>query len=86
MAALNGGYVLVRGTRVPVLAKPSLEHTRLDLSKVDDAQAGDEVVIIGRQDREEITTREVAAFQDMAEAGVALEVRPSVTRVYVDGR
>jgi hypothetical protein len=44
------------------------------------------VVIIGRQDREEITTREVAAFQAMPEAGVALEVRPSVTRVYVDGR
>jgi alanine racemase len=86
MAALNGGHVLVRGTRVPVLAKPSLEHTRLDLSKVDDAQAGDEVVIIGRQDREEITTREVAAFQAMPEAGVALEVRPSVTRVYVGGR
>jgi alanine racemase len=86
MAALNVGHVLVRGTRVPVLAKPSLEHTRLDLSRVDDARPGDEVVIIGRQGREEITTREVAAFQAMPEAGVALEVRPSVTRVYVGGR
>jgi alanine racemase len=86
MTALNGGHVLVRGTRVPILAKPSLEHTRLDLSRVDDAKSGDEVVIIGRQGREEITTREVASFQAMPEAGVALEVRPSVTRVYVGGR
>jgi alanine racemase len=86
MAALNSGHVLVRGTRVPLLARPSLEHTRLDLSRVGDARPGDEVVIIGRQGREEITTREVAAFQAMPDAGVALEIRPSVTRLYVGGR
>src|SRR4029079_7995398 len=47
---LNVGNVLVRGRRVPLLGAPSAEHARVDLTDVPDAEAGDEVVIIGRQD------------------------------------
>src|SRR5204862_345885 len=39
---LNAGEALVRGRRVPILARPSLEHTRLDLTTVPDAVVGDE--------------------------------------------
>src|SRR5262249_52276791 len=41
---LNAGNALVHGRRVPILARPSLEHTRLDLTTVPDAAIGDEVV------------------------------------------
>jgi len=77
--------VLVRGRRVPILARPSLEHTRLDLTTVPDAAVGDEVVLIGRQGTAEITPEEVAERQDLDPLGLALGVGPRVARVYVGG-
>lgn len=55
----NGGEALVRGKKVPVSGSISLEHTRLDVTNVADAQVGDEVVLAGRQDRAEITLDEI---------------------------
>ncbi len=48
MSRLHAGRVLVRGRAAPIVGSPSLEHTRIDLTSVPDAQVGDEVVIIGR--------------------------------------
>jgi alanine racemase len=82
MAALNCGYVLVHGQRARILTPPSLEHTRIDLSGITTAKVGDEVIVIGRQGRESITTSDVAAHQGIPEIALALEVRPSVKRLY----
>lgn len=80
---LNAGCALVHGRRVPILARPSLEHTRLDLTTVPDASVGDEVVLIGRQDPEEITLDEVVTRHSLDPLAVALGVGPRVARVYV---
>ena len=80
---LNAGRVLVRGRRVPILARPSLEHTRLDLTAVPDASVGDEVVLIGRQGQEEITLEEVAERHTLDMLAMALGVGPRVARVYL---
>ena len=80
---LNAGRVLVRGRRVPILARPSLEHTRLDLTAVPDASVGDEVVLIGRQGQEEITLEEVAERHTLDVLAMALGVGPRVARVYL---
>jgi len=86
MVSLNCGQVLVRGVRVPILATPSIEHTRVDLTDVAEARAGDEVVVIGRQGDSEISPEEVAAHQNLLSPGlVALAVRETVPRVYGDG-
>ena len=82
---LNVGSVLVRGRRVPILARPSLEHTRLDLTMVADAAVGDEVVLIGRQGTAQITPDEVAERNDIDPLALALGVGPRVSRVYVRG-
>jgi alanine racemase len=70
---------------VPILAGPSLEHTRIDLTTVPDARVGDEVVVIGRQGDAEITPAAVAARHGLAPHGVALAVRDRVARVYLAG-
>src|SRR5881628_249974 len=80
---LNAGSVLVRGRRVPILARPSLEHTRLDLTTVPDAAVGDEVVLVGRQGADEITLDEVAERHTLDMLALALGVGPRVARVYV---
>jgi alanine racemase len=82
---LNVGSVLVRGRRVPILARPSLEHTRLDLTTVPDAVVGDEVMLIGHQGMAEITPDEVAERHDLDPLALALGVGPRVARVYVGG-
>ena len=85
MATLHDGRVLVRGREVPILAGPSLEHTRVDLTAVPDARVGDEVVVIGRQGEAEIPPSAVAARHRLAPHGVALSVRERVARVYLSG-
>jgi alanine racemase len=85
MAALHDGRVLVHGTPVPILGGPSLEHTRIDLTGVPAAQAGDEVVIIGRQGPAEISLADVAARHRLPPHGIALAIRERVARVYVSG-
>jgi alanine racemase len=82
---LHVGRVLVRGRSARILAGPSLEHTRIDLTAVPDARVGDEVVLIGRQGGEEITLDEVAAAHRLHPLHVALAVGPRVARVYLRG-
>ncbi|MBV9521519.1 MAG: hypothetical protein JO010_01920, partial [Alphaproteobacteria bacterium] len=83
MAQLHCGEVLVRGRRAPLLGNPSLEHTRIDLSQVPDAQTGDEIVIIGAQGAASITPDEVVAYQKHARiADLAMAIRPSIPRRY----
>jgi alanine racemase len=85
LAWLHAGRVLVRGRAAPIIGGPSLEHTRIDLTQVPDAQVGDEVVIIGRQGDAEITTAEVAARHGLGLHNVAPTVGPRVARVYLSG-
>jgi alanine racemase len=85
MSWLHAGRVLVRGRAAPIVAGPSLEHTRIDLTEVPDARVGDEVVIIGRQGEAEITAAEVADRQGLGLHHVATTVGPRVTRVYFAG-
>ena len=82
---LNVGSVLVRGRRVPILARPSLEHTRLDLTMVPEAIVGDEVVLIGSQGRDAITPDDVAERHDLDPLALVLGVGPRVARVYLGG-
>jgi alanine racemase len=85
MISLNSGWVLANGQRVRILGRSSLEHTRIDLTEVPKALVGDEVVIIGRQGAQEITTDEVMTHQGHSvPVALALEVRNSVPRRYLD--
>jgi alanine racemase len=52
--------VLVRGRRVPVVGSVCMDMLMIDVSGLD-VSPGDEVVIIGRQETEAITAREMAA-------------------------
>ena len=82
---LHAGRVLVRGRAAPIVTGPNLEHTRIDLTQVPDAQVGDEVVIIGRQGDAEITAAEVARRHGLGLHHVATTVGPRVARVYLSG-
>jgi alanine racemase len=87
MDALCCGQVLVGGLRVDTLGTPTTEHTRVDLTRVPSATVGDEVIIVGRQGREEISPDEVAQSRGLSSGGmVALGIRETVQRVYLRTR
>lgn len=56
----NRGVLLVRGTRVPLRGRVSMDMIVVDLSGVPDAAAGDVATLIGRDGADEITLDEVA--------------------------
>lgn len=52
--------VLIRGRRCAVLGRVTMDQIMVDVSALEEVQPGDEVVILGRQDDEEILASELA--------------------------
>ncbi|HET7436812.1 MAG TPA: alanine racemase [Thermoanaerobaculia bacterium] len=77
----NSGEVLVRGQRVPVVGRVSMDLVTIDVTDIPDADIGDEVVLLGG----DITVEELAAKLDTISYEVFCNVSARVPRVYVDG-
>ncbi len=56
----NRGHALVKGQRVPIVGRISMDLTVVDLTDVRDARVGDVVTLIGADGDEEIRVEEVA--------------------------
>lgn len=59
----NLGHVLVRGRRAQVVGKVNMNMMMIDTTDLGGVEVGDEVVIIGKQGKQEIS---VAAFSDIS--------------------
>ena len=55
----NKGHVLIRGHKVPVVGKVSMNTTMVDVTDYPDIVAGDEVVLYGKQGNAEISQGEI---------------------------
>lgn len=80
--AAGGGEVLVRGTRVPIIGRISMDMTTVDLTGVPDAEPGDVVTVIGADGGEEITLDEVARRCGTISYEVLTGLTPRLPRVY----
>jgi len=56
----NNGEVLIKGTRCKILGRVMMNMFVVDVSHIKNVVEGDEVVILGRQGKEEITAEEIA--------------------------
>ncbi len=77
------GFVLVRGCRVPVAGRISMDQTVVDVSRVAGVAVGDEVVLLGRQGAEEIPAGEMAAWRGTIPYEVLCGIGARVPRVPV---
>ena len=50
----------MRGQRAPLVGKVSMEKTAVNVSHIPNVQAGDEVVLLGKQGTDEISADEIA--------------------------
>lgn len=55
----NYGEVLIRGKRAPIAGRVCMDQTMIDVTDIAGVQAGDEVVLIGKQGQAEISAEEV---------------------------
>lgn len=60
----NRGHVLIRGRRAPVVGMVNMNMIMVDVTDIPQVAPGDEVVLIGKQGRREIT---VSAFTDLTQ-------------------
>jgi alanine racemase len=80
-----GGVVLVAGERRPIAGTITMDQLLVDCGPGSGVQAGDEVVLLGRQGDGEITADEWAGALDTINYEVLCGIGPRVPRVYVCG-
>jgi alanine racemase len=82
----NKGNVLVRGKRVPVVGRVTMDQILIDLGKhpeKDDIQMGEEVVIFGKQREAEISIEEIADQLNTIPYEVTCWINNRVQRIYI---
>lgn len=81
-AASNRAQVLIHGQRCPVLGRVTMDQTIVDVTAVEGVAIGDDVVLVGRQQQEEITLAEFSRAADTIPWETLTSVTKRVPRVY----
>lgn len=78
----NRGQVLIRGRRCPILGRVTMDQTIVDVTDVPGVAAGDEVVLVGRQQTEHIGLAEFSRWADTIPWETLCSVTKRVPRLY----
>ena len=78
----NRGEALVRGKRVPIRGRISMDQTVLDITGVPEAKVGDIATFIGQQPPGEITADEVASWANTINYEVVTTLPSRLPRIY----
>ncbi len=82
--ALSGrGYALLRGHRIPILGRVTMDTTVFDLRGVPEARLGDEVVLFGSQGDETIHVNDLAALAGTLPYEILIGIGRRVPRIYI---
>jgi alanine racemase len=79
----NGGTVLVRGQRVPIIGRVCMNLTMVDVTDVAEVRCGDEVVLLGHQGKAQVTAQEWAERIGTIHYEVVTRLCWDLPRVYV---
>jgi alanine racemase len=76
------GHFLVHGVRCPIRGRVTMDQVVIDVTRVPACRIGDEVVVLGRQDRGEIGAHELAKEARTIPWEILTNVGSRVPRVY----
>ncbi len=79
----NNFEVLVRGRRCPLVGRVCMDQIMIDLGDMQDVQAGEEVVLLGKQGDEEISIYEWCQRLETIPYEVTCGISRRVVRIYV---
>jgi alanine racemase len=81
----NRGWALVRGRKVPIIGRVSMDLTTVLLDDVPDARPGDVATLIGRDGDERITVDEVATQVGTIAYEILTGLGTRMPRIYMSG-
>ena len=82
--AISGkGCVLIGGKRAPILGRGCMDQMMADVTDIPNVQAGDEVILLGRQGAESVDAEELASWADTISYEVLLAPTARVPRVWL---
>jgi alanine racemase len=79
----NRAQVLVQGRRAPVIGIICMDMTAVDVTDIPWVKAGDEVILLGRQGKEEISAEHIATWLDTISYEVLTRIGSRVERVHL---
>ena len=79
-----GGEALVRGRRVPLVGRVSMDSVCVDVTDVDGVGLGEEFVLLGRQGEERISVDDLSRLRGTIPNEVMTSLGPRLPRVYLD--
>lgn len=79
----NKGEVLIRGRRTPVVGMVSMDMVVVDVTGIDRIKIGDEVVLIGKQRKEEIWADELVRKIDCSHYELLTRINPLIKRLEI---
>jgi alanine racemase len=82
----NGGRVILRGRMAPIVGRVSMDLTLIDVTDIEGAAIGDEVVLLGSQGEAAITAEEIAGQLGTISYEVTCAISDRVPRVYRGGQ
>lgn len=77
------GRMLVRGAHAPVVGRVCMDQTMIDVGQIPAAEVGDEVVIIGRRGKAEVSADEIADLTGTINYEVVSTLTARVQRRYI---
>ena len=78
----NRAEVLVRGRRAHIIGKVTMDQMMIDIGHIRGVKIGDEVVLIGRQGRDEIRPEKLARLAETIAYEFVCGISNRVPRVY----
>ena len=77
------GSVLIHGKRCPILGRICMDQFMVDVSEVPGVKVGDEVILLGEDQGEQITAEELGALSGRFNYELVCDINKRIPRVYV---
>lgn len=81
----NKARVIIRGQYAPVAGRVSMDWTLVDVTDIEGAEVGDDVVLIGSEGGCEVRAEDLGALSDTISYEITCGINRRVTRIYVEG-
>lgn len=76
------GHVIVNGQKCKILGRVCMDIIMIDVTKVTKIKVGDEVTIIGKDGKAEITVDNIATLLDASAYELVTRINPLIKRIY----
>ncbi len=77
------GHVLIQGTPAPIIGKICMDMMMVDVTDIPDPKIGDDVVLLGKQGKKEITARDLAGWLKTIPYEIICGIGGKANRTYI---